>query len=44
MLDTLGRFKPEILAHFAALGKLKTSVEQLPNIAKWIANRPDTAH
>ena len=44
MLDTLAQFKPELVSLFAALAKLKKSVEELPNIAKWIANRPDTTH
>lgn len=44
MLDTLAVHKPEIVAVFKALAKLKKSVEELPNIEKWIATRPDTHH
>lgn len=44
LLDALSKYKPEILVVFSSLTKLKKSVEELPNIEKWIANRPDTSH
>ncbi len=44
LLDTLSKYKPEILAAFPALKKLKSRVESLPNIAKWIAKRPESTH
>lgn len=44
LLDTLTQHKPELLTLFTALAKLKKSVEELPNIEKWIANRPDTSN
>ncbi len=34
---------PDALKSYPALTKLKTSVETLPNIAKWIKERPQTA-
>ena len=33
---------PSILDKYPALAKLKRSVESLPNIAKWLAERPQT--
>lgn len=44
LLDALAKYKPELLAAFPALGQLKTSVETLPNITKWMARRPDSSH
>ena len=44
LLDTLAHHKPELLTVFTALSKLKKSVEDLPNIQKWIANRPATSN
>lgn len=44
MLDTLSKFTPQIVGLFATLSKLKKSVEELPNIEKWIANRPVSVH
>ena len=33
---------PTLLENFPTLAKLRTSVEQLPNIAKWLKERPET--
>lgn len=44
LLDALSQYKPEILLAFTTLAQLKKNVEELPNIAKWIAKRPDTQH
>jgi hypothetical protein len=44
LLDALAAYKPEIPTAFKALSKLKQSVEQLPNIQKWMSSRPDTCH
>lgn len=44
MLDVLSKSKPDLIQLFANLSKLKKSVEELPNIERWIANRPDSAH
>ena len=35
---------PDVLDKYPALKKLKESVEKLPNIAKWIKERPVTDH
>ena len=35
---------PDLLEKFPALKKLNESVTTLPNIAKWIKERPDTPH
>ena len=35
---------PNALDNYPALAKLKRSVENLPNIAKWLAERPQTAN
>ena len=42
LLETLAMHEPSILGKFPTLSKLKTSVEQLPAIEKWIKSRPDT--
>ena len=39
---TLTRLQPEAVERFTALVRLKNSVEKLPNIAKWIAEHPQT--
>ena len=39
---TLTRLQPEAVEKFTALTRLKNSVEKLPNIAKWIAEHPQT--
>lgn len=33
---------PDVLQNYPILTKLKTSVESLPNIAKWLKERPET--
>lgn len=35
---------PDILDNYPALKKLRESVKKLPNIAKWISERPQTAN
>ena len=35
---------PTLLDRFPTLAKLKTSVEQLPNIAKWLKERPESPY
>lgn len=44
VLDTIGATSPEVLPKYPALVALKDSVEKLPNIAKWIAQRPVTPY
>lgn len=39
---TLTWLKPDAVEKFTALVRLKNSVEKLPNIAKWIAEHPQT--
>ncbi len=43
LLGHLEQLVPDALKSYPALTKLKTSVETLPNIAKWIKERPQTA-
>ena len=40
LLEVLSQQKPELLAAFTNLGRIKRSVEDLPNIKAWIAKRP----
>lgn len=42
VLTYITALQPEILDNFPALKKLKETVESLPNIAKWINERPVT--
>lgn len=42
LLQTLTANKSDLLDNFPTLAKLKTSVEQLPAIDKWIKGRPET--
>ena len=42
ILSYLQSYAPNILDDFPALKKLNESVMKLPNIAKWIKERPDT--
>ena len=42
LLEGMGQHKPEIVANFPGLVKLKANVENEPNIAKWLAERPKT--
>ena len=43
MIDFLGYFcQPNFLEAYPGITKLKTAVESLPNIAKWIQERPKT--
>ena len=39
---TLATFGDDALKDFPNLKKLRASVEKLPNIAKWMKERPDT--
>ena len=39
---TLTRLEPDVLERFTALARLRNSVEKLPNIARWIAQHPQT--
>ncbi len=40
-LDTVVKFEADL---YPGVGKLKAAVEALPNIAKWIKERPQTEH
>ena len=42
LLEGIVKHKPEMLDNFPGLAKLKTNVENEPNIAKWLAERPKT--
>ena len=42
ILEGIVKHRPEILTNFPGLAKLKTNVESDPNIAKWLAERPQT--
>lgn len=44
LLEALSNYNPQFLSPFSNLVKLKTSVEELPNIKKWMAARPETVH
>lgn len=44
LLEVLTTERPSLLDLFPRLGKLKSSVEQLPRIKEWISNRPDTPY
>ena len=44
MLDYVLMMAPNILDNYPALKKLRESVEKLPNIAKWLKERPVTDH
>ena len=41
-LDYVLKAFPNFLDSYPGVSKLKESVETLPNIAKWIKNRPET--
>ena len=42
-LETLiNLYKPDLLVTFPGLDKLKSNIESDPNIAKWLAERPQT--
>ena len=41
-LDVILQNDPNVLDRYPALKKLRTSVENLPNIAKWLQDRPKT--
>lgn len=43
-LDHMARIFPNFFDSYPELGKLKAKVEALPNIAKWIKERPKTDH
>ena len=42
LLEGMVKYKPEALTNFPGLAKLKSNVETNPNIAKWLAERPQT--
>ena len=44
MLDYVLMMAPNVLDNYPALKKLRQSVEKLPNIAKWMKERPVTEH
>ena len=44
LLETLEADSPSLLDNFPSLNKLKNSVQKLPNIDKWIKNRPLTPY
>lgn len=41
-LEHLLKFDPDFLSKYPGVFKLKKAVEALPNIAKWLKERPDT--
>ena len=42
--DFIGMINPTILESYEGVAKLKKTVESLPEIAKWIKERPQTDH
>ena len=44
LLETLEADSPSLLDNFPSLNKLKNSVQKLPNIDKWLKNRPVTPY
>ena len=42
-IDMVGSQYPEVLTNFPTLAKLKDTVWKLPNIAKWVTERPESA-
>ncbi len=42
LLEALQSDTPTLLDHFPRLAKLKGSVEVLPNVRRWISERPQT--
>ena len=42
LADTLVLLLPELLKKLSGLAKLRDTVEKLPNIARWIEQRPVT--
>ena len=42
VLEMLVGYKPDLLTNFPGLAKLKSNIESDPNIAKWLAERPQT--
>ena len=42
MLENLVKHRPETLTNFPGLAKLKNNVESNANVAKWLAERPQT--
>lgn len=44
VLETLCQKQPALIDSFPTLKKLKTTVEQLPAIDKWIKIRPQTPY
>lgn len=41
-IDYVIKFDPDFLSKYPGVVKLKAAVETLPNIAKWLKERPDT--
>ena len=44
IMEYIQKDAPNVLDNFPALKKLTESVVKLPNIAKWIKERPETQH